>query len=178
MRAREIQDQKDRGRRALRTAAVCCSFAVAVFIMPTISPQGSASLTESEAPLSVIADGAVPLGHPLVHLVVSDSFSKLNDTCVIFGCGFIPKGSSETDIILHNPEDDTKALIFEIILKDSGESIYSSGPVEAGGYINYPKLTKRPEKGRYRAEIIARPQSADTSEQAAEELFEFELLVE
>ena len=55
------------------------------------------------------------------------------------------------DMLLRNPESNTCYLTFEIILKDSGESLYKSGMVNPGMCIEEITLNSGLPKGEYKA---------------------------
>ncbi len=65
----------------------------------------------------------------------------------------IAAGKEDVTMNLMNPEGNPCYFTFEIVLKDTGETIYKSDMVEPGKAISNVKLSHSLEKGEYKAVV-------------------------
>ena len=73
----------------------------------------------------------------------------------------IPANTSNVDITLLNPEGNPCYFTFELVLINTGESLYSSKMVEPSNCIEQITLSKPLAKGEYKATIIVRTYSLE-----------------
>ena len=71
----------------------------------------------------------------------------------------LPSGAKEADVSLHNPESNQGFydLSFTLKLADSGEVIFSTGPIEPGYKCTHVTLTRELEPGEYDAIMFVQP---------------------
>jgi len=110
-------------------------------------------LNDPEAPLE-IPNGQAPLAESPVQM---DANAKPYDK-VLQGIRFpsidnvtVPSNTTNGNMFLPNPADNQCYLTFEIVLKDTSESIYSSGLVKPGMCITEIVLSKGLPKGKHDA---------------------------
>ena len=96
-----------------------------------------------------IKDGQAPLALP-------DFIEESGILYPIIENVTLAAGETKSEIILHNHDGNTCNLTFELILTDTGETLYLSEPVPPSGYIREQKLTRGLPEGNYEAEIIIR----------------------
>ena len=65
----------------------------------------------------------------------------------------IPSGTKHVKISLPNPDGNQFLFLFEIVLSDSGEVLYTSGLVQPGMYVEDVTLSRELEKGEYGAAL-------------------------
>jgi len=103
----------------------------------------------SDGNTTMISDARVPLARlssgnpPAYYLPGYDTISIAAD-------------DPETDMLLPNPEGNHHLLTFEIVLKDTGETLYLSNLVEPSDHIDGVTLARALAKGRYEAELVIR----------------------
>jgi len=73
-----------------------------------------------------------------------------------YGSITIPANATDVKIMLLNPEANPCYFTFEIVLKDTGDSLYQSKLVEPSKCIEQITLAKALEKGEYSATIKVR----------------------
>ena len=75
----------------------------------------------------------------------------------------LPSGVKEADVSLHNPESNQGYydLSFTLKLADSGEEIFSTGPIEPGYKCTHVTLTRELEPGEYEAIMFVQPYLQD-----------------
>ena len=126
---------------AILLTGVCLAAAATLFIV--MSQKGLLT------PEIEIKDGQAPLALPdfvedsgILYPVIRDVRLTADDTMA--------------SIILRNPEGNTCYLTFEIILAETGESLYLSELVAPSAYIEEQKLARGFTEGRYEAELVIR----------------------
>ena len=90
----------------------------------------------------------------------------------------IPAGASSVKMILLNPVSSAYNFSFEIILTDIGETIYTSGLVEPGMFIEDVTLTKGLAQGGYKATLQIRYYEPEGLTAVGGASIDFDLLVE
>ena len=95
-----------------------------------------------------------------------------------FGLAPVPVKMRDAAIVLPNPEKNSYGFVFEIYLRDTGETLYNSGLVEPGNCVENPALTRELSKGGHEAALLIRfyDESGLASGSGAE--IQFVLLVE
>jgi len=73
----------------------------------------------------------------------------------------IPANTTNVNIALLNPEGNPCYFTFELVLMDTGESLYGSKMVEPSNYIEQITLSKPLAKGEYKAIIKVRTYSLE-----------------
>lgn len=78
----------------------------------------------------------------------------------------LPSGVTEADVSLHNPEANQGYydLSFTVKLADSGEVVFSTGPIEPGYKCTHVTLTRELEPGKYEAVIFVQPYLRDENQ--------------
>ena len=168
LRAEKIKEERKR-RRALMQAggALLCVCIATAFIVSGNLPSTIPGNTV------VIEDDFIPMGAPLP----PDTGALPTDTGALpNGTGALPytemeqtgaiytipgydsvwaaAGGNSLDMVLYNPEGNAYLFSFEIILEDTGETIYESGLVEPGFGIGSPALENALRPGEYSASLI------------------------
>ena len=77
----------------------------------------------------------------------------------------IPAGETDAKILLLNPEENPCYFSFELILDETGESLFTSKMVEPGKAIQEETLARALEAGEYDATIKISTYSLDTNTQ-------------
>ena len=72
-------------------------------------------------------------------------------------------GVTETEIALHNTEDNTDYydLSFTLLIKETGETVFSTGLIPPGYQCSRVTLTEALEKGEYDAILLVQPYLKD-----------------
>lgn len=75
----------------------------------------------------------------------------------------LPSQSTEADISLHNPETNEGyySLSFTLKLADTGETIFTTGPIEPGYKCTHVALNRKLESGVYDAVLFVQPYLLD-----------------
>jgi len=82
-------------------------------------------------------------------------------------------GATEAQITLENPGENGCNFIFEIILAETGEILYTSELVEPGKKIESVSLARPLEKGEYKAILKIKAYAIDGIEETGSSNFEF-----
>ena len=69
--------------------------------------------------------------------------------------------TGELQVLFQNPEGNPCTFQIELILKDTGESVYKSPDIEPGFGVERPRLSKTPAPGAYAAVISYTTQSLE-----------------
>ena len=74
-----------------------------------------------------------------------------------------PANRENVEVDFYNPESNAGYfhLTFELILKDTGETLYKSGLIKAGDHVRYITLSRGLPAGTYDATLHIQPYSAD-----------------
>ena len=107
------------------------------------------SQTNLFTPETEIKDGLAPLALP----------DFVEDSGILFPfieSATIIAGEKAVAIPLYNPESNNCFLTFEIILADTGESLYMSGLVAPSERIEGQELARGLPEGRYKANLVIR----------------------
>ena len=109
----------------------------------------------------ILEDGQIPLGLALFpdgHAMPYDGAVAENNLKFIMPARnvTVSAGFYEAEIRLINPGENTCWLTFEIILQETGETVYMSGMVGPSMCIEEIELTKCLERGEHRAALIIR----------------------
>ena len=157
--AKTVSTEKKLWRKRLKNAFILsgvCIVILAVMIMvyPLIDPSTSGG--------TQIDDGNVPL----LSLPMPDddarpySGSQGESNPVLVIPSYERFAFTAEDLIVRaallNPEGNRCCLTFEIVLVESGDSIYLSGIVEPGLFIEDIMISRSFQKGEYRANLIIR----------------------
>ena len=75
----------------------------------------------------------------------------------------LPAGVDEADVSLHNPESNKGFynLSFTLKIAESGDVIFSTGPIEPGFKCSHVALSKKLEPGEYDAVMFVQPYMQD-----------------
>lgn len=75
----------------------------------------------------------------------------------------LPAGALEADVALHNPDANAGFydLSFTLKIADSGEEIFTTGPIAPGYKCTYVTLTRKLEPGEYDAVLFVQPYLQD-----------------
>ena len=75
----------------------------------------------------------------------------------------LPVGVTEAEVSLHNPEDnaDYYDLSFTLIIKETGETVFTTGLIPPGYQCSRVTLTEALEKGEYDAILRVQPYLKD-----------------
>lgn len=133
-------------RRMYMTLASCAVF---MFVAT-----GIYTALNNNIPYVEIDDGQVPLGE--FPFKMNENAKPYTGTekhiaFPLIGNIAIPAETTNVKMLLTNPKDNPCYLDFEIVLADTGESLYSSGMVEPGMCVEEITLSKQLEKGEYDA---------------------------
>ena len=89
----------------------------------------------------------------------------------------IPADTTDAHILLFNSADNGYNLAFEIVLADSGETLYSSGLVEPGMCVEDIILSAGLVSGEYKAVLNVRIVEQESNTETGGASVEFVLLV-
>ena len=174
LRASEIKSIKNQRRRfAAKMTGLCAVIAAAVFIaFPSFTPDAYVSLEDNPTPLAAFflpADesnpnaGNYPDGR-LSHFVpVYDSIT-------------IPADTLNAKMMLCNPDSNCD-LTFDIILKTTGETLYTSDKIPPSMYVEDLTLSRAMEQGEYKATIIIRAYESGGHEAISETSMNLPMIV-
>lgn len=87
---------------------------------------------------------------------LSELQGLLDDSKIAFSVNTSPlfeTGEGEGSLMLENPEYNAKLLVAEVVLNDSGESVYTSGALRPGSYIENVSLKRDLPQGVYDATV-------------------------
>ena len=137
-------------RAAIAMVGICAMCAVAILL---ISPFGGA-----QEDFMMFEDDSVPLSSFAVPQVEKNTLPITGmEKCVsISGVNGISVNGVGADIVLFNPEGNNCNYSFEIVLGGTNETLYESGLVEPGRFIDKLSLNKQLEKGEHDVEMIIR----------------------
>ena len=144
------EEQRTKRKRFLDRAAMmmstCAVAAVAVFVFMTYSPG------PYQPNLVSIDDGAVPLAQ----IPVVETVDNINGPSFMFP-GYdtvtVPAGTTEAYMFLTNPAVNSCWLSFEVILADTGETLYESSMVPPSASIEKITLARELPQGQYEAAL-------------------------
>ena len=142
--AEELRDQKKRRRKKLNVVLLLVGVCVVAATLVIVISQTGLLKPEIE-----IEDGQAPLALP-------DFVEDSGILYPIIGNLTLTADETEAEILLQNPEGNTCNLTFEIILTDTGETLYLSESIAPSESLKEQKLTKRLPEGIYKAELIIR----------------------
>jgi len=125
-------NSKKKMNRIVRSAAAC--------IMIILLGVYLVGAYNDKDPYAVILENKIPLGAPAAELT---SISAMT----------VAANKTEAEVLFANPEDNDKFLTFEIILTDTGETLYASGMVEPGSCIEIIELSRALAIGEYNAVV-------------------------
>ena len=149
-RAEEIEHSRKVRQARLRNISAISLGAMALAVVLIVNPFGGSS-----DDYATFDDHMVPLAEFPFQRIDENSkpyaSEELNVSIPEIGSIRIPAGSLVSDTQLYNPNANTYSFIFEIILSDTGESLYKSELVEPGMCIDNPELTNAPDSGEHDA---------------------------
>ena len=154
-RAADIFAEKKRRRRKAIVASVVCVACAAV--AATIFTMGR-PLTEYLS----LEDGQIPLAAFLLPDGNAEPYTETDaETSLLIripasGDVAVRADAPEAEMTLHNPADNPCYLSFEIILEDTGESLYASALVAPSLCIRSITWTRTLAKGAYGAVLVIR----------------------
>ena len=160
LRAGEIKARKKRNLRLAKNATVIFGACAVISFALIISPITSLPMFRGTV---MIDDGRVPLaGAPLQTDVNARPYAPA-EPVIMPGSGIMgyhgvldADGAFSVGMLLCNPEDNPYYLTFEIVLTDTGESVYMSGMVEPGLCIKNPILSGPLTEGSHRVVLTVR----------------------
>ena len=171
-RAEEIKTTRG-GRRKMiaRVTGVCALFlVVAFFLSPNIATNDYVFLEDNQTPL------AMPF-MPEDGTDISSGYNLVNYSIPVYDSISIPAGTTGIDMMLWNPEGNSYYLVFEIVLKETREILYTSGIIPPSMYVENPALIKEMEKGVYPANLIIRAYDPDALAPKSETSIDFQIIV-
>ena len=148
----EVNDKEPRsGYMVLSIAAVLilvAAFVIGVMIAAT-NRSGKVSFDDMDVPLAALIqvdDAARPYTGKAPERLTGDAVKILSLADMA-----IPADATDIQILLLNPGENDCNLVFEIILTDASDVIYTSGLVEPGFCIESAKLAHGLPEGEYKA---------------------------
>jgi hypothetical protein len=88
----------------------------------------------------------------------------------------IAADTTEVNITLPNPDCNDCLLTFEIILADTGETLYLSERIEPGGEIGTVTFAKPLGEGEYNAKLHIRAFGSDDQTEIEDAIVEFTII--
>ena len=92
---------------------------------------------------------------------------ELDDSQIAFSLNSAPVFDSATSagkLMLENPQNNHKLLTAELVLDATGETLYQSGALRPGSYLEEVTLTRPLPEGDYPVTVYLRAYSEDTKE--------------
>jgi hypothetical protein len=186
--AEKIKNQRNHRRKRMLSAAItltaCTSvviFTITGNIFPMVNMPGDDFTNDindadeffwSEE-LFVIEDNAVPLSQ-------FPPFPEDEPSIIIpeFGSIIIPVNADDINALLLNPEENDCYMSFQIILTDTGESLYASEMIAPGTSIENIVLSRMLQQGEYRAGMIIRAYAPENFTEIHSTKIEIDLIAE
>jgi len=114
-------------------------------------------LADNFFPDGLVYDNFTDNQVPLAGFFPPDEFTRAEPVFVMPDSEFIfINGALELDMLLINPEENTCYLTFEIILADTGETLYQSYKIAPALRIENINLSRILDQGAYQAVLVMR----------------------
>ena len=168
-RAEEIKNRARLRKKRMQAAAAVAGVCACTLVFTLARSLHSPIATGPEEDGIIIAESQVPLaGFPFL---LAEPVFVMPDLS-----GGVSSGEgAELDILLINPEENVCYLTFEIVLTDTGESVYKSHMVGPNMRIERVALSGTLEKGSHKAALLVRAYDLDGFAEIGTERSEFDL---
>ena len=163
LRAEEIKAEKKRRRVRIGSAGVLFSLCAAAAVFALTQYQAY-----TPAPHMLVDEPRIPLAEAMqpdaeARPYPAAAAERAPDIVIpAYDRAAVPAGETGLQMTLLNPEANPCYFTFEIILEDTGESLYQSGLTGPAMCIDGPVLKKGLTQGEYKAALIIRAYELDS----------------
>ena len=163
LRVAEIRAQRKRRRRILGASVL------ALFLCAALA--ATAALWQPPRPVAVELEES-PMPMAALRLGVDAAILSVNLDRLE-----LAPGQTEVALRLESPESSPCPLTFAIILKDTGEALYTSAPLAPSASVDGILLSRGLDEGEYEASLLVRAYDPDTKQPLEESHFDFDIIV-
>jgi len=130
--------------------AACFGIFVSVYFSGALSGNGGyIIIDEAPIPLAAFAPTGLPNESTLI-------------TVPVFGTLIVPVGETDTETGIINPNANAHYLVFQIVLKDTGQIVYTSEEIAPGMSTGNIRLSSLPPAGEHMAILTITPVGVDS----------------
>ena len=169
-----VAEKREKRKRLSITFLICGTFSIAVLTLAVFAPNGTNATTYYGIDSNQIPLVAGNLREDATTEETSESVFRDNVFYApnISRVQFISQ-TQHADVVLLNPDSNELPVTFEIVLFETGETLFLSDSVEPGMFIEKPTISSSLESGEHRATLIIRTYEHDDEIPAATVSVEF-----